>query len=158
MSTKRDFEYELTGELSEDMSIILTSATSLRRILYHFLGEKLLIKISIFRPKRSDKQNRYMWGVIVPCVRAWLFETQGIKYTKDQAYAWINQEVLGNKPVIVDIMGVEVITLEGKRFSQMSTKEFAEAVDTIIVYFDPKGCRIPLPKENNLITDHIDDN
>ncbi len=155
--SKKDYEYELTGELGEDMLISLTSASSLKRILGHFIGERLLIKISVFRPKRSDRQNRYLHGVIVPCVRAWLKESQGRIISHDQCYCWINQEVLNNKPVIIEVMGVEVITLEGKRFSQMTTVEFGLAVDEIIEYFDPKGCLIPLPKKDNLISDFADD-
>lgn len=156
--SKSEREYEVTGELQEDMTIKLTAGSGLYRVLYHLCEKKLLIKMSVFREKRSDKQNRYFHGVVVVCVRAWLAETQGVKWESDEVYYWINQEVMGNKPRITEIMGQQVITMTGKRFSQMTTKEFADAVDAILKHFAELGCNIPEPNQNNFIEDLITDN
>lgn len=153
-----DKEWEFTGELKEDMSLAITGASSLKRILWNLVGQKLIIKITIFRSKRSDKQNRYFWGVVVVTVRAWLLETEGRKYTKDEVYVWLNQEVLGNKPTITTILGTDVITMSGKRFSQMNTKEFEEAAESIRQTMAQRGCNIPEPHQENFITDFIEDN
>jgi hypothetical protein len=151
---------ELTGALSEDgESVIVDHAKIMKRVLLRrFSDKKLIITVSVFYAKRSDAQNRYMWGVVVPMVKAWLLDTNGDKRTKDEVYLWLNQAILGNKPAVKSINGYDVVALEGKRFSAMSTKEFGEAVEKIQQYFSQFDLSIPNPNEQNLITDHLTDN
>ena len=131
---------------------------ALRKIFKDFVGKELLIKISVLRRRRSDRQNRYIHEVIVPCVMAWFKEVEGISYTHDEVYTWLRVSLLGQKLKVVDIAGEEIMVMEGKRFSAMNTKEFTDAVDEIITKMDEKGCLIPLPRQENLLTDFIEDN
>lgn len=151
-------EFEITGELSDDCTqITLTHGRMMARVLRGFKEKKLLIKLSIFRSKRSDRQNRYIWGVVVPCVQAWHKETQGEVLDKDEVYAWLRISLLGYKPVVKMVLGEEVIIMTGKKFSSMNTKEFAEAIDEIRSLMDERGCYIPEPNGENLTENFIDE-
>jgi len=137
---------EMQGELSKDSSSIFFPHFRIyQRYLKKFAGQELMVKIEILRHKRSDKQNRYMWAVIVPYVQHWLHETEGKRYKRDHVYSWIRISLLEEEPVIVTIQGKEMIEMTGKRFSQMSTKEFGEAVDTIREKMLERGVDIPEP-------------
>lgn len=151
-------EITVTGNLSPSFRLEIDSHKALARILKRFMGKQLEIHISEFKRQRSLAQNRWIWGLCVPTVKGWLKETQGEKYTKDEVYYYI-QSVLGRKTIIKEIAGEEVIIMEGKRMSQMTTKEFSDAVEEIVQYFAERGLAIPLPKPgtNNLISDHIKD-
>ncbi len=154
--------YEIVGELTEDSQFIqLTHYKMLKRALKRFIGQELLVTIQVLKSKRSDKQNRYFWSVIVPYVRHWLYETQGVKYKPDYVYAWLRVDLLGEEPTIMDIAGREVIVMTGKRFSQMTTAEFAEAVDTIRAKMAERGIEIPEPSldrnKHNLVHEFLKD-
>jgi len=154
-------EITLLGKMDEDFRVLFQDVRLFTRLLQPFqeTDKPLEITISIHRRQRSLAQNRWMWGVCVPTVLGWLKDTQGEKYTKDEVYYYINAKAVGRTPVIKEIAGEEVIILEGKRFSQMTTLEFSEAVDKIVAYFDERGLTIHLPKEgtNNLLSDYLKD-
>lgn len=148
---------DLTGTLSEDCkSIILDFSGVMPRVLRNFKDKKLLLKLSIFRKKRSDAQNRYLHGVICIRVRSWHKHTQGEEISNDEAKAYIYSHVLGHELRMTNILGQYVFVMEGKHFSQMNTKEFNEAKEKVQAFFSPLGCDIPDPREECLITNYID--
>ena len=153
-------EFTLLGTMDESYNISFMDSHKLGRILHRFVetDKPLEVTVSIHRRQRSLAQNRWMWGVCVPTVKGWLLETQGVKYTADEVYYYINS-ILGRKPVVSQIAGEEVIILEGKRFSQMNTAEFSDAVENIVLYFGERGLEILLPKPNtnNLVSDYLND-
>lgn len=120
-----------------------------------WVGKSVILEVSKYYRNRTNRQNRYIWGVMVPIIQRWILETQGEKVTKDQAYMYLRMGVLEEKPVITEIAGTEVITFESKRFSRMNTKEFSEAIEEVIAIMAERGCAIPLPNEENLITDFL---
>jgi hypothetical protein len=152
-------ELTVTGNLSPSYRLEIDSSDKLKRILSKFKDKHLEITISIFRRKRSLSQNRWIWGVCVPTVRGWLKDTQGVSYDKDEVYYYIQGKALRRKIIIKEIAGEEVPVLEGKRMSQMTTKEFAEAVEDIVAYYAERGLVIELPRPgtNNVITEFIKD-
>lgn len=157
---------EIGAELSADCSTIqLEHGRILRHVLQHWVGQRLIVSIRKFTKRRSDKQNRYMWGVMVTCVRAWMLEKDGHAPSKDAVYVWlrtlvghelVTEELVWADPATGRKLTKEIITQTGKRFSQMSTKEFAAAVDFLRDYFLPLGCDIPEPKGDNLYSDYIE--
>lgn len=155
---REDRVFELSGELTDSCDgIMFDVSRHLWRVLGPLKGKKLLVKFGVLRHKRSDAQNRYIWGVMVPTVQAWFKETTGEVKSKDEVYTWFRVGLLGDKPVITEVMGCEVITMSGKRFSQMNTKEFGEAVDMILQLMAEKGCVIPEPRQFNFITEFLTD-
>lgn len=130
-----------------------------RRLIWDWVDKEIETDIRVLRYKRSLSQNRLLWGIIVPTVRAFIKETTGEKKSKDEVYIYLNTCVLGNTPEISYILGQEVITMTGKRFSQMNTLEFTNAVEKIVQHFALIGCVIPMPKDgtNNLLDDFLKD-
>lgn len=84
-------------------------------------------------------------------------EKHGESHTHDEVYTWLRISLLGQKLRVVELAGESVTLMDGKRFSAMNTKEFAEAVEDIVAKMDEKECHIPLPRKENLLTDFIDE-
>ena len=144
---------ESKSTVEKELMLRLDQVTLFSRLMIKLFGYRLEIKVRPHRARRSDRQNRYMWGVVVVCIQAWneetgeldvpIFDDEGNPVlddegyqlcrppTKEEVYTWLRIVVLGHRPQIVVIQDVEVITMTGKRFSQMTTKEFADAVDEI---------------------------
>ena len=161
MSTINE-SYDLTGQLTENCEHIrLDHFRIFQKTFKKWLGKDILITIRELKYKRSDNQNRFCWGVIIPYVRHWLYETQGVKYAPDYVYTWLRLELLEEAPTVMEIAGREVIVMTGKRFSQMNTAEFATAVDTILNKMAERGCIIPEPSKDknkhNLLQDFLQD-
>jgi hypothetical protein len=149
-------DYTIIGELSPDCStIVLDHAPYLRRILNTWVGKKLEVNLKVLRNRRSDRQNRWWWGVVIPTVRRWLFETTGNLHEPEAVHIWLQQNVLGYSIRQEVILGITVFIVEGKRTSQMTTVEFTNMVDVVVVFFAEKGVVIPMPIKRNLITDYI---
>lgn len=153
-----DKEFEIVGTLSEDCTTIeITHHKMLRRLISGLRGEKLRVRFSKLRLKRSDAQNRYIHGVVVPHVRIFFLDTEGIQYTHDEAYVWLRTGLLGQKPEIKEVGGVQVIVMTGKRFSKMTTKEFEEAMEIIRQEMAVRGCVIPEPRQHNFLEEFLDE-
>jgi len=150
-------EYTVSGTLSPDgRSLEITNAPRAVRLWKHLIGVDLEITFKKFYRKRSLAQNRWIWGVCVPAVIQYLLETTGVLHSKEAVYSFLRLNVIGNEAWVETIEGQDVIYITGKRFSQMTTKEFSEAVEKIVAYYAERGTEIPLPlpKTNNLITDY----
>jgi hypothetical protein len=156
--------YEDIGVLTEDGSALQLSSPGLwRRFCSHLIGKDLKITFTPYRKIRTQAQNRYIHGVVVPVVQQWKKDTEGKDYTHDTIYTWLRCEIVGDTIEIDEVIGingdiVQVPVLKGKRFSKMTTKEFADAVNLIVDTLGTMGCFIPLPRENNLLRDFIDSN
>jgi hypothetical protein len=152
MAKSRSLDF--IGELQDDFTLKLegSEGASIRHLLSFFKGKELDITFSIHEKNRSAAQNRYIHGVVVPIVRTWFEETTGDRHTHDEVYMWLRVSLLKQSPIIKNVGGEQVIIMEGKRFSKMTTKEFAEAIDLIIATMAERDCPIPFPREENHIT------
>lgn len=146
---------DFIGNLNENLDIVLRDKIRVKKLLSKISDKDLSINISIYKKNRSNRQNRYLWGVIVPIVKNFILETDGKVLSKDETYYYIHSEVLGNRPSIVNIMGKDVICMGGKRFSEMNTSEFNESVEMIIQYFSILDCEIPYPNEENFFNNFL---
>lgn len=155
MSINREFN--LTGTLTGEFTLQLDFSESegMRRILMPLIDKKLEITFKELEYKRSDAQNRYYWGVVIPTIRAFLRETEGVPYTKNQVHFFNLYNVQEVKPEIVTICGKDTIVMEAKKSSEMTTKEFKEFVECLQAYWGERECYIPDPVKFNFITDFI---
>ena len=153
-----ELDITVTGKFSEDCRTLeIDNVDSIRRILYLHKDTPLEINIKKFHRNRTVAQNAWMWGVCIVTIRAWMLETTGETPSKEAIYAFLRIKVIGHEVVIEEVSGVEIPVVSGKRFSQMTTIEFSEAVDKIIAYYAELGCEIklPIPKSNNYFTDYV---
>jgi len=152
-----DNEFTVVGELSPDgQSLVIANSRLAKRLWKNLMGVQLEITFKKFYRKRSLAQNRWIWGVCVLQIRQWLMDTKGEEHSKEAIYAFLRTVVIGDTMWVETIEGQDIIYLSGKRFSQMNTKEFSDAVEKIVVYYAERGLEImlPKPKTNNLITDY----
>jgi hypothetical protein len=152
-------ELELYGELSEDytLSIAHSSNQSFRRILSKFLGKELVIIIKPIKYLRTAAQNRWLWGVCYPTIRAFEKESGRQIPSKDELHVFHLTTFLGVKPVVKEVLGMEVVVMEGKTSSQLSKAEWNTFKEDIQQHWAEKGCDIPDPKKNNFLQDFIED-
>jgi len=153
-----NYEYTLTGKLSPDcLSIKFDHGESIARVLYPIREDQLEVTFKKFYRQRSLAQNAWMWGVCIPTIRAWMKERTGSCPSAEGLYAYLRIEIVGQEVVIETINGVDVAVVSGKRFSQMTTVEFSEAVEKIILHYAEQGLEIPLPqpKSNNYLNEIV---
>jgi len=149
-------EYYLSGFISDDLtSVQIEDAPFLHRILNNLAGKKLEVRITEFFEQRSNRQNRYLWGVVIPLIIAFHKETQGEKLTPDDVYAFLMANIAEYKMVSKEIFGETVFVVQGKSTSKMNTQEFMEFIKKVQQYFDERGLEIPDPKNNNFLNDFI---
>ncbi len=145
----------LSGYLSDDLaSIKLEHHRVMRRVLQLWAGKRLILTVGVFRRRRTEAQNRYMWGYLVPAVKGWMEDKDGRSYSKDAVYVYL-RKLCGHEIVIEMIRGEEVITQKGKRFSQMTTVEFNKAVEHLQHHFGKKGLYLDDPTEDNMLPDFL---
>ena len=105
------------------------------------------IKIIIERKKktRSNPQNRYYWGCIIPAIQQGLLETQGEWISIDEVHEFLKQN-FNYKEIVNDKTG-EVLRL-GITTTDKSTLEFEEYMDKCRQFADEYlNIIIPLPNE-----------
>jgi len=152
-------EFNVKGRLSDDsQSLIIENAYRVSRMFRHLKDTDLEIVFKKFFNKRSNRQNKWLWGICISMTLIpWYLENEGITYTKEALYAFLRTRVVGQDVVVETIDGVDVMVISGKRFSQMTTVEFSNAVEKIVLYYAERGLEIPLPKDDNLLTDFLTD-
>lgn len=108
--------------------------------------------------KRSIKQNKYRWGVVVATVLKYMNEElkrEGSEYraTPEDIDFHIKKMALKIAHIIPTSLGDFVI--QGK-LKTRDPKEFEEAMLQIRCYFDKRGIHIPEPNEPDWNNDYAD--
>lgn len=124
-----------------------------RQLQAAFKDKNVLITVEALKNTRSDKQNRYYWGVVIPHVLKFHEDTQGEKLSQHEAHILCLTHAMEAKIQTKKIMGLEVMYYEEKSSSKMTTKEFAEFVDKLRTFWLGLGLDIPEPRGNNLLSD-----
>jgi len=116
-----------------------------------FEGKEVLITIERKRSKRSNEQNRYYWGLVIPLIQDRLNEL-GHRYTKDQTHENLKMWMADYAP---DVMLTEITlpdtgqTLTSvKSTTELTTSGFMEYKAAIQQWaVEMLGLDIPDPEE-----------
>ena len=102
-----------------------------RTLIDHVRGLEGSHRVSIckYRPRRSDRQNRYYWPCFVKPFSDWLTESQGEPVTPEQAHECLKRTFL-NKLLIHPRTG-EVIGETTRSTTELTTVEFNEYLDNV---------------------------
>jgi hypothetical protein len=100
------------------------------QILPHFEGKEVSLTIQQRQTTRSNSQNRYYWGVVVPLIRQGLKEAGYRVVTKAATHKLLKSLML--KDELVNEQTGEIMTFEGST-SNLSTQQFNFS----------EGCKIP---------------
>lgn len=168
-------EYHIEGKIRHDCSgIDFTLPTGFYQYLDPLKDKDLVITLRRHLKKRSNGQNRFYWGVIIPYIKMWHFNNTGVKLEREWLHEYILQSVMSYKPMMKSLFeGIEGLESETyiyviedvetgevrrpKRSSDMSTIEFTEMWEKIQSHFskvDP-DFNLPKPTKNNLLSDLI---
>lgn len=147
-------ELEVAVKIREGHAYLeITGGDILLPVLKSMSGVKFLASLFRTYRRRTDKQNRYIWGIVVPCVKAWIKDTQGEDKSCEEVYYFL-RSIVGDTLQLSNIGGYTVPTLSGKRFSKMTTIEFTDAIEKIYTHFAGKGLAIPPPTGECLLSDY----
>ena len=103
------------------------------------LGQAWRVTVEPYRPRRSDDQNRYLWGVVYPAIQQELegWDKDDIhEYCLGECFGWETIEGLGRKRL-----------RPLRRSSRMNKQEFTDYIAWIQRRMAEHGIYIPEPGE-----------
>lgn len=107
-------------------------------------GENIQIIIKKVGKRRSDNQNKYYWGVVIPAVKA-MFEDSGTTLSPEDVHCFLKEHVGGMVKII--------LTPDNKRISivetstKLTTAEWENFMTKIRAWAAAFGCDIPEPNQ-----------
>lgn len=101
------------------------------------------ITVEKYHPVRTLKQNRYYWSVCLDYLADFLTEGTGEPWDDDMAHEF--SKALWLQPVIrVLPNGSEYRAVRSTK--SLTTKDFAQMVDSLILFLAENGVEVPPPK------------
>jgi len=116
-----------------------------RKYLDKYAGKDVEVEVRLASKTRSQKQNRWYWGVAIPTIIKWQLEQEGIEYSKDEIHYFILKNIVKPEVKVHPVMGEQVIIHKSKTTSQMNTKEFNAFKENLQLYFAERDIVIPDP-------------
>lgn len=137
---KRDFivDVSLDGTLAD------FTKKAISELIAKMAGKKLKITIAVYKRKRSNPQNAFYFGVIVPLVRQ-MFLDAGNDITSDEAHYFIKKEVWRHVKTIVlpDGKTKEVVDTSTK----LTTAEWENFMEKTRAWAAEFDLMLPFPNE-----------
>ena len=120
----------------------------IKKAIASFEGKNIEITIQRFRKKRSNNQNAYYWGVVLPIVQEGLIDATGEARDFNSIHYQILLPMFSSNRDIVNKTTGEVIQ-EKITSSEMTTTEFNEYIQNIQKWgVEFLNIQIPDPNEN----------
>jgi hypothetical protein len=142
----RFFSKVTNGKIAEGVSI------TIRDLIAKMEGKNLVITIKEQGKRRSDKQNAYYWGVVIPAIKD-LFEAVGTSLTPEDVHCFLKEHVAGMMKVILLPDGGRRAIVESS--TKLTTVEWESYMDKVRAWAAQWGVVIPLPMEE--MPDWIDE-
>lgn len=131
------------GDVSEDGKLALDPAEQPRRrgYLQTLAGRRVDVVVKIHREKRSDRQNRWWWGIAVPLIA---HELGYDKHEHETVHYALVAKCFGTKWDAV--MKQEIPNV---RSSALTTVQFSELMEWAVRWAATEhGMNVPLPNES----------
>jgi hypothetical protein len=140
--------YEINSEVKNGS---LTRNTNLiKDAIATFEGKQIVIKIEKAKKKRSNPQNSYLWGVVVPIVQNTLKEV-GHTLTKEQTHDLLKLKFLKEILIVDESTGETIERI--KSTTELSTSQMMDYFAGIREWiFDFFGVTIPEPNQDLTLT------
>lgn len=118
--------------------------SALQDIFARFPGKQLKLVISLYRRRRSNPQNAFYFGVVVPLVRQ-MFIDAGNQITPEETHYYIKKEIWRH------IKKIKLPNGETKEVVDTSTKlttsEWEDNLEKTRVWAAEFGLELPYPNE-----------
>ena len=135
----------------EQGQIIFSNREILELQIQSLEGKDVAIRIKKLVRKRSDRQNRWYWGVAIPTIIKGIEQQNGEVLDKGTAHALALNITDGIKLESKMLFGYNVIEVKQKRTSDMSVEEFCEFYKKLQNAFAERDIIIPDPNQENFI-------
>lgn len=118
---------------------------ALNKVFEQFDGKEIEITVDLAKKKRTNPQNSYWWGVVIPMVHMGILET-GELISKEQIHEMLKMKFL-SFDIPIDADGhFETFT---KTTSGLTTTEFNDLIEKVQQWgAEWLGIIIPSPNEN----------
>ncbi len=135
----------------EQGQIIFSNREILQLQVQSLEGKDVAVRIQKLVRKRSDRQNRWYWGVAIPTIIRGIEEQNGEVLDKSTAHALALNITDGIKLESKMLFGYNVIEVKQKRTSDMSIEEFHVFYQKLQTAFAERDIIIPDPSQENFI-------
>lgn len=130
---------------------LIRNRKQLNDVVSSFEGKEISITVEKAKKHRSNQQNRYMWGCLLPIVQQGLLEATGELRSVESIHYGILLKMFAPEREIVNTNTGEVIT-EAISSSEMSTVEFMSYIQDIQKWAaEFLGIDIPSPNEETTL-------
>lgn len=133
------FSRVTNGKLSDGVSI------TIRQLIASMEGKNLVITVKEQGKRRSDQQNAFYWGVVIPAVKQ-MFEDAGTPCTPEDIHSFLKEHVAGMMKVMILPDGSRRAIVESS--TKLSTTEWESYIDKIRAWAAPFGVAVPFPHDN----------
>ena len=129
---------------------LVSNRKPIQEAIATFEGKEIEISICKAKKKRSNPQNAFYWGVVVPIVRNGLIEI-GYKLTNERTHDFLKERFL--KEELVNEETGELLGSVSKSTASLTTTQFMEYMADINQFAaEFLGVTIPDPNEQLTIT------
>lgn len=145
---------KLTAELTENKQLIYDRnefSQGLKKlkpgnVIIEVKGEKANDEFK----HRSDRENRYYWGIVVKYAVNCLSESSGEKYTDKKAHEKLKEECNGKTVIVTSrLTGEQRYEKVGLSTKDLSTVDFEAYLERCRLFLNEwYGVYVPLPNEN----------
>jgi hypothetical protein len=141
LMTARSFTYKVqdNGRLPD------VARLDIAALLSQLPGKMVRVEISLYRKRRSDGQNKYYWGVIVPVVTRMLRDF-GNEVNEYDTHDYLKTRVMKLGRMMIGPGGEPERVLGST--SEVPLEEWGEKMEMIRSWAASHGTQIPLPGEN----------
>jgi hypothetical protein len=140
--------YEIISEVKKGS--LTRNRNLIKDAIATFEGKQIVIKIEKAKKKRSNPQNSYLWGVVVPIVQNTLKEV-GHTLTKEQTHDLMKLKFLKEILIVDESTGETIERI--KSTTELSTSQMMDYFAGIREWiFDFFGVTIPEPNQDLTLT------
>jgi len=101
------------------------------------------VEIKEYKKNRSQEQNAYYWGAVLPTIQAYIRDSRGENYSTDDIHEWYRDEFLPKRTIV--IKGVTKVTRPST--AKLNTKKFADYLELVMHHCAENGIVIPPAQE-----------
>lgn len=107
-------------------------------------GSKLQVTFEIFQPLKTDNQNKFYWGVIIPFMRKY-FDSIGYALNNEDTHNYLVDK-FGIKKQIVDVETGEMkfVSLRYSKYTKGMCMKYIDSINNWMISFS--GMALPDPK------------
>jgi len=141
---------EATGHIDENGVLNLVERAELKQWIKDHKGHTVVLTIDKKKRKRSNDQNEYYWGCVIPMVQR-AMNSYGNDYSRNETHEFLKAQFNWKEVVVKDCQYIKV----PQSTTKLSTVDFMEYLDKIYLFASEQlGIEIPLPNAQMSIVIH----